>query len=171
DLLLRQWENRDRRPLLGLPAPSMFCPGLNVNYTLSMKGVESGSEELRTVRNQLIVTPSGPLDRERREDTIFFTITCDIEVKGRQLMPQSREGTLTILDEDDSAPMRSRTPQVDWHYGNKTDDLDDQLMVLDPDLTTTNNYMVELVGNTHNMVLIESVNKFSIKKETCMTEA
>ncbi|KAG7171715.1 Proto-oncogene tyrosine-protein kinase receptor Ret-like [Homarus americanus] len=46
--------------------------------------------------------------------------------------------------------------------------LDDQLLVLDPDLTDTNNYMVELIGNIYNLVTIESVTEFGIRSENLL---
>lgn len=36
---------------------------------------------------------------------------------------QTRDGSITILDEDDAAPIRSRHPKVDWHLRNSTDDV------------------------------------------------
>ncbi|KAK7083026.1 hypothetical protein SK128_009237, partial [Halocaridina rubra] len=90
---------------------------------------------------------------------------------GGMSVSQERDGILKILDEDDSAPIRSRNPLVEWHFTNKTDDLDDQLMILDPDMVSTSSYVVELIGNTYNLVTIESVNKFNIKKKLCAKEA
>ncbi|XP_045594618.2 proto-oncogene tyrosine-protein kinase receptor Ret [Procambarus clarkii] len=136
-----------------------------------MPGVESGREELMTTVDRLEVRPTQSLDRERREDTLPFTVTCTIQGSERQLAPQTRNGTLFILDEDDSPPIRTRNPFVEWHYGTDFEDLDDQLMVLDPDMYTTNNYHIELLGNTHNLVIIESSTKFEVKKELCVMEA
>ena len=39
--------------------------------------------------------------------------------------------------------------------------------MVDADLSDTNNYKVKLVGDTRNLVIIESVNKFSVREEIC----
>ncbi|XP_047498673.1 proto-oncogene tyrosine-protein kinase receptor Ret-like [Penaeus chinensis] len=169
DIVLHQWENRKPSPLLALPRVSVLCPNLRPNYTLTMKDPDSGPPELVTKPNQLVITPSRPLDRERRDDVLTFTVTCTLP--GGEAPPQTRDGSIIILDEDDAAPIRSRNPKVDWHLRNSTDDLDDQLMVLDPDLEGTNNYEVKLLGETYNLVTIESVNKFSTRKQLCEMEA
>ncbi|XP_042217006.1 proto-oncogene tyrosine-protein kinase receptor Ret-like isoform X2 [Homarus americanus] len=164
--------NRDVTPLLEMPSFIDFCPGMVAFYSITMPGVENGRQELQTDSDRLIVRPTAPLDRELRGDSLPFTIKCTLRAgKRRLLAPQIKEAMLTVIDEDDSAPIRSRNPIVDWHYNNKSDDLDDQLLVLDPDLTDTNNYMVELIGNIYNLVTIESVTEFGIRSELCMKEA
>ena len=41
------------------------------------------------------------------------------------MAPQKKEGTLSILDEDDSPPshIRSVSSIVKWHHSNKTNDV------------------------------------------------
>ncbi|KAK8404807.1 hypothetical protein O3P69_001427 [Scylla paramamosain] len=171
-LKLIQWENRPSSILLGLPSPATTCPDLTAYYNISMTPPPGNSRwepELSTLEKQLIVNARS-LDREERGDMINFSVTCILKHKGKPVLTPQTEGMLIILDEDDSPPIRSRNPIFEWHYNNKTSDLDDQLLVVDADLSDTNNYKVELVGSTHNLVIIESVNKFSVRKEICTQE-
>ncbi|XP_071536347.1 proto-oncogene tyrosine-protein kinase receptor Ret isoform X2 [Panulirus ornatus] len=167
ELVLRQWENRVRMTLLALPSPSVVCPDLTATYSITMTDTENGREELLTDTNRLKLVPAGPFDREKR-DVFRFSITCSVQNGKHRLATHTVKGNLTILDEDDSAPFLSRNPFFEWHYSLKRNS---ELHVLDPDLTATNKYLVNLLGNTHNLVEIESVGKFSIRKELCMTEA
>ncbi|XP_050715966.1 proto-oncogene tyrosine-protein kinase receptor Ret-like isoform X2 [Eriocheir sinensis] len=171
-LKLIQWENSRSFHLLGLPSPATTCPNLVSAYSITMTPPpgDNREAELWTPKEQLTVT-STTLDRERRGETINFTVTCALKYKGKPVLaPQTKQGTLTILDEDDSPPIRSRRLSVDWHYSNKTDDLDEKLMVVDADLTETNNYKMELVGSTYNLVTIQSVNKFKVSASVCSGE-
>ncbi|XP_042857922.1 uncharacterized protein LOC122244157 [Penaeus japonicus] len=183
DIVLHQWENRKPSPLLALPRLSVLCPNLRANYTLTMKDLDSGPPELVTKSNQLVITPSSPLDRERRDDILTFTLTCTLQVSEGQLalhtiythaskcLYPSRRPAMGVRDTEGAC---ERTPLNGSETPVKHVNivlLDDQLMVLDPDLEGTNNYEVILLGETYNLVTIESVNKFSTRKQLCEMEA
>ncbi|XP_066981585.1 proto-oncogene tyrosine-protein kinase receptor Ret-like isoform X1 [Macrobrachium rosenbergii] len=171
ELKLRQWENRPRNALVSLATPTDVCPELNAKYSLELVEPKIGEKILTTAVDRLSIKPTVSLDREKYGSDIRFIVKCEIEVPGRRPISQTRSGSLLILDEDDSPPIRSRNPVVVWHYTNRTEDLDDQMMVLDPDLMYTNKYEIKLIGNTYNLVRIESINKFNIRSEECNREA
>ncbi|KAK4318588.1 hypothetical protein Pmani_010423 [Petrolisthes manimaculis] len=136
-------------------------------YAPTICRVEASRAELVTSGEHLEITPRVPLDREAREADESKYPLLHHHTKRRRVAPHTVEGRLYILDEDDSPPIRIREPHVDWFVGDNTDDLDDKLMVVDPDLT--NHYVVMLVGNTHNLVTIESVTEFATAGYLCNT--
>ncbi|CAL4246564.1 unnamed protein product, partial [Meganyctiphanes norvegica] len=109
---------------------------------------------------------------ERRGgQSLPFTITCTA-----QNIKVTHDGVLTILDENDNPPELVHAPQVkevinrDIDWEEMGDLIDDQIMIVDKDLKSTNNFEVMLYdkesGEEHADITMGSVMEYQITKDT-----